>query len=179
MTNEDQEKATAAVEAAVQEVKQVEAGQQPVSAFRVPGVDLGPAFNAIIDCLKPIRERLLLSINSSTDRNFQQQRDDLLELQSLTRAFDVLAGYVTPDGRELEPLQEKDPEAQAQRDQSVREAVERTTGQMRQRSAVYSDVPLEPTRNLPRALRRPPEIDYATGGPISEFAPKRKGWLRG
>jgi len=156
-------------ESRAQDEKQ-EPAQQPELPYRVDGVDLSPAFTAILDQLAPVRARLMKALGSTTARNFREQREDLLRFQSLVRAFDVLAGYMTPDGRQLATVEEVDLEAAKRREDYVDDTVGRANNLMQRRAELYSDVPLEP-RQQPRMLR-------PLGPPQTDYAPKKKGWLR-
>lgn len=115
-------------------------------AYPIEGINLGPAFTAIVEKVQPIRDRLLKSISSSTARNFADQRADLVEFQSLVRAFDVLAGFVSPDGRMLAPMIEPDPEQTKQRHNHIEETVARSGQHMKGRAEKFSNAPLEPLR---------------------------------
>lgn len=145
MTNE--ENSSAAIEAVEKAVEQVVHPQ----AYPTEGIDLNPAFDAIIDRLQPLRARLLKDLASATARNFTQQRADLVEFQSLLRAYDVLAGYVTADGRQIEPHDPGDPEVVRRREEEIDEAVGASTERMQTRTSLVAHVPLEgPEPRRPR-----------------------------
>lgn len=154
----------AAVEAAVK------AGPTEAPAFPVEGIDLGPAFQVLIEKIQPVRNQLLKMLSSTTDRRFALQRELLVELQSLTRAFDVLAGFVSPDGTELAPMAEPDPEQVKRRHQHIDESVQRSSQGMAERARHFSNVPLEPIRVDRRgAIAHDPPPAPADRSP---------GWLR-
>ena len=182
MTNENDEAALRAVEQATQEVVEgqriVQEHSQDVHVdpqqYRIEGVDLSPAFTAILDQMVPVRNRLVKSLVSATARNFTEQRDDLVLLQSLIRAYDVLAGYMTPDGKQLAEIDSGDIERQRRVNDRFDKELERTRGAMQQRAEVFSNAPIEAT---PRMFRPVPPTNPP---PVSEFAPKKRGgWLRG
>lgn len=130
----------------------------PAVTYRIDGVDLSPAFEAIISKLAPIRNQLIKSLLSTTDRRFAQQRDMLLEYQSLMRAFDVLSGYISPDGRVLRPMDPPDPEKLRSDHQTVDEHTHRSDNTMTVRAKEFSNVPLVPT---PSQRRGSDKFDYA------------------
>ena len=141
--------------------------QEDPPTFRSDGIDLGPAFDMLIERIQPIRDRLLKSLASTTARNFQQQRDDLLEYQSYVRAFDVLSGHLTPDGQVLAPLPPTAPDRAREEGEAARQVIETSGQRMRHRASLVASVPLEPP--LPRPQHH------------QDYAPpqhRKRGWLR-
>ena len=96
------------IERAVAEAVQIEP-EAAVQAYPVEGINLGPAFTILVERLQTLRNDFLKMITSATNREFARQRELLVEIQSLTRAFDVLAGFVSPYGHQLSPMVEPDP----------------------------------------------------------------------
>lgn len=157
-----------AVEAAVAPEKALVAEPQ----IYPEGVDLSPAFTALIEKMKPVRAELLKLVTSPNEHQFARERDLLVQYQGFRRAFHVLAGYVTPDGRVLEPMAESDPEHDKQRHQYIEDSSRASADTMHQRARKFSNVPLEPLR----AERRGPS-GYE---PPVEQQPNGKspGWLK-
>ncbi len=138
--------------------------------YPIEGINLGPAFQAVIERLQPIRDRLLKSISSTTARNFSDQRADLVEFQSLTRAFDILAGFVSPDGRALAPMAEPDPDNIKRRHEHIEETVARSGQHMQDRAAQFSNAPLEPLR----ADRRGRVVEVPAEQPAPSWLGRRR-----
>jgi hypothetical protein len=116
------------------------------------GIDLQPAFDAIIERIADVRGELLRMLSSGSDRGFARQRELLCKYQSFVRAYDVMAGHCTPDGVVLDPLPVQDAKHAEHLADIIDETVQHTAGRMRGVASLFKSMPVEHTR----PARQPP-----------------------
>lgn len=154
------------IERSVEKALAPEVVEQAAEELRIypEGVDLSPAFAALIEKMKPVRAELLKLVTSPNEHQFARERDLLVQYQGFRRAFHVLAGFVTPDGRLLEPMAESDPEHDRQRHQYIEESGRASADTMHQRARQFSNVPLEPIRVDRRVRAVEPAVEQPAPG---------------